>query len=178
MDHKKLSVTAECQLAVMRELGQFTRYDVMRKLDVSRTHGQTMVNRLRRKGYVEEIGFTEGRLKKRLKVFQVTSKPIDLALPARQKIWNTLRICRAFTKPEVCAAADVSMALVSRYVNELIRWGYVRKVNNGRPGEVAGYARYRLLRNTGPDYPRVAPQTCSDPNTGEVRKVEAESCNG
>lgn len=176
---KKLSVSAECQLAVMRQLGKFTRRDVMRKLDVSLQHAQTMVNRLRKAGYLEEIGFKESRSKKQMKVYRVTNKPIELALPSRQKIWNTLRICRAFTKPEVCAAAEVSMAVTSRYVNELIRWGYVRKISHGRPGQTAGYARYRLIRNTGPNYPRVAPLSCSDYNNGEVRRVEEDAlCNG
>ncbi len=181
MNTTKLSIQTETQLATMRKLGRFTRADVMRKFDVTLAHAQTMVNRLRKRGLVRPVDELVNRRGRRCKVFEVTKKPYSLALPSRQKIWNTIRITRSFTKPEVCAAAEVSMAVTSRYVNELIRWGYVRRISIGRPGEIAGYARYRLIRDTGPEYPRCWTSSCSDPNNNEVRRANTEetnSCNG
>jgi hypothetical protein len=179
MNQNKLSIKTEAQLVTMRKLGRFTREDVMRKLDVTLQHAQTMVNRLRRRGLVTEVGTTLTRKNNACKVFMVCDKPYLVKLPSRQKIWNTMRITRSFSKPEVCAAAEVSMGVASRYINELIRWGYVRKVSHGRPGEVGGYARYRLIRDTGPEYPRCSPMSCSDPNNNDVRRIkEDELCRG
>jgi len=77
---------------------------------------------------------------------------------ARQRIWQSMRIMRRFTRVDLAMTAEVSPAAVNGYIMPLMRAGYVAKVRErqrtGR-GCVAGdFSVYRLVQNTGPHAPR------------------------
>lgn len=77
----------------------------------------------------------------------------------QQCVWQSMRLLRNFSYPDLVATAEVSMSTARVYTNFLIKFGYVRMVR-GRSdhlptAERAGvYAVYRLIKDTGPIAPK------------------------
>lgn len=74
----------------------------------------------------------------------------------RRKMWNSIRIIRRFTLPDICRTVEAAQyANVRKFVSSLERHGYVAKdgrYRGGRPGE---YQTYRLVIDAGPEYPTI-----------------------
>lgn len=80
----------------------------------------------------------------------------------RRKAWQSMRIFRRFTVPDVCSTSGVKRDNLRKFLRNLERHGYVARFGNfkgGRPGE---YQPWRLLKDTGPDYP-VRCEVCGNP---------------
>ncbi len=86
----------------------------------------------------------------------------------RRKMWNSIRIIRRFTLPDICRTVEAAQyANVRKFVSSLERHGYVAKdgrYRGGRPGE---YQTYRLVIDAGPEYPTVC---------GRCRQSLASAC--
>jgi len=70
----------------------------------------------------------------------------------RSQAWRTIRYARAFTVPDLMRTfadeTQIAYVTVATYVTWLGRAGYVR-----RCGRCGRHARYRLVRDTGPQAP-------------------------
>jgi len=82
----------------------------------------------------------------------------------RDRVWQSMRIMRTFTMPDLAATADASYDNVKKYVRGLEIAGIVRMVR--RPtGRMGGHAVYHLVRDIGPHAPRLRIDgTTYDPN--------------
>jgi len=88
---------------------------------------------------------------------------------ARYRAWQSMRMLRRFSIPDLVATAEISNANVSKYVRRLLHAGYLRVAQEKRSGIAGGHTVYQLIRNTGPSQPRCRSNgTLYDPNTGEV----------
>lgn len=91
---------------------------------------------------------------------------------ARGRIWQSMRMCPRFTRPEVQATAEASEANVGHMVRALMSCGYVRCVHEST-GATGDHSVYQLIRNTGPHCPRLRASGLYDLNTKqEVGHVE------
>ena len=73
---------------------------------------------------------------------------------ARDRIWQSIRVLRQFTQPDLIATAEAGRDNVRKYVRGLLRAGYLvigQPKGNGKKG---GHTIYRLVRDTGPHAPR------------------------
>lgn len=95
---------------------------------------------------------------------------------AAQHLWTAARMLPDWTVDELAAHAiagpvdAIPEAEVRNFVNILARAGYIKVLRKARPGGSA--ARYRLIRNTGPQPPterRI--RVVWDPNLGELTHV-------
>ncbi|MCH4295602.1 hypothetical protein MJ923_14940 [Shewanella sp. 3B26] len=77
----------------------------------------------------------------------------------QQRLWQSMRILRTFTYPDLVATAEVSISTARTYCCLLIRFGYVRVVrprpdhlpNAQRTGQCASF---RLVKDSGPIAPK------------------------
>lgn len=92
----------------------------------------------------------------------------------RTRMWTAMRIGRRFTAQDVAAAAEAPLRSTRKYINALIRVGYVRMVK-ATTGSVGDYSIYQLLKDTGPLAPRIHNDgSVLDPNLGgDVPKAAA-----
>jgi hypothetical protein len=85
----------------------------------------------------------------------------------RQMVWQ-----KSFSPVDIAAGAntptvEVSVDNARTYCQLLVRFGYLGVVKKARPGVIE--ARYRLIRNTGPEAPQMKRiGVLVDPNLGQV----------
>lgn len=90
--------------------------------------------------------------------------------PMLQRVWQSMRIMRQFSRSDLVATAEAGVTGVERYVRALLGAGYVRLVQarvSGRPGS---RDRFALVRDSGPLAP-IARRDGSgvfDPNTQQA----------
>jgi hypothetical protein len=90
----------------------------------------------------------------------VASKPRQNGV--RRKVWQSMRILRRFTIPDLCRTSGASVSNVRKFVRHLARHGYVARQGtyvSGRPGSYQGW---RLVKNIGPEYP-LRCEICGNP---------------
>jgi len=71
----------------------------------------------------------------------------------RLKVWQSMRIMRRFSLPDLCRTTGARRDNVRKFVKRLEAHGYVAlatKQLRGRPGS---YHIWRLVKDTGPLYP-------------------------
>lgn len=97
----------------------------------------------------------------------------------RMRVWHAMRIRRKASTPEiiglVAKGGDREKGIesnVGKYLRALERTGYLKKLPRREPGVALtsnGFARYLLLKDTGPLAPvwRTGKNTVYDPNTEE-----------
>ncbi len=90
----------------------------------------------------------------------------------RDRIWQSMRVLRQFSLPDLVATAESGYANTRRYVRGLVNSGYLRLVQPVASGRRGGYAVYRLVRDTGPHAPRLQ----IDGRTYDVNRREV--CEG
>jgi DNA-binding transcriptional ArsR family regulator len=90
----------------------------------------------------------------------------------REKIWKVIRALREFSIEEVATLTELTSAIVSVYVHQLLGAGYVKQA--GIRKEASGRKRlYRLTKNTGPKAP--VPCRCIyDPNIDDAAIADTE----
>lgn len=91
----------------------------------------------------------------------------------RSKMWQSMRVLRKFTAPEISAASESELRPARSYINALIEAGYVH-ITRVSSGEVGDFTSYQIARDTGPHAPRLRAgnEAIFDPNTNqEVRRV-------
>ncbi len=97
---------------------------------------------------------------------------------ARTRIWRSMRILRRFTVPDLAATADASVENTRKYLRDLTRARYVRKITIEVPRRgVEGRAIFALVKDTGPFAPSHAAGGIFDPNILEAR-VKARAGGG
>jgi len=85
----------------------------------------------------------------------------------QQKIWNSMKIGRAFTLQDLMLTCDVSNVTASNYVEKLVRAGYVRVLQRKQPRmpiDMRTPARFQLIRDTGRFAPIKRPDGFWDQN--------------
>lgn len=88
---------------------------------------------------------------------------------ARDRIWQSMRIMRIFTLPDLVATADAGKANARKYIRGLMRAGYLTVAKKKREGSKGGYEAYHLVRDSGPRAPRLqADGNTYDPNQHKV----------
>lgn len=80
----------------------------------------------------------------------------------RLKAWQSMRILRRFTIPDLCRTAGARTNNMRKFVRALARHGYVGKFGGYVSGRSGDYQAWRLIRDTGPDYP-LRCERCGDP---------------
>lgn len=97
---------------------------------------------------------------------------------ARQRAWQSMRIIKQFTKPQIEAVSQIKRDNLGRFIRPLVRCGYLRCVKENLSGSPGSFKVWRLIRNSGPKRPipwkdgRVF-----DPNTKKVYGRDGEEVN-
>lgn len=92
---------------------------------------------------------------------------------ARHKIWQSMRILRRFTIPDLCKTARANENNVKKFVRSMTVHGYVAKQAGYVSGRKGAYQTFRLVRDVGPDYPLLCDK-CGHKISEPCRKQEAE----
>lgn len=88
---------------------------------------------------------------------------------ARDRIWQSMRVMRRFTQPDLQATAEAGRDNVRKYVRGLVAAGYLRIVKPKDSGRKGGHPIYQLVRDTGPRAPRLQSDGSTwDPNEHHV----------
>lgn len=88
---------------------------------------------------------------------------------ARDRIWQSMRILRRFSLPDLVATAEAGDTNCLKYTRGLSAAGIVRLVQPKDSGKKGGHVQWALARDLGPKAPRLrADGTTFDPNTGAV----------
>lgn len=74
-------------------------------------------------------------------------------LKARAQAWQSMRIMRTFTIPDILATADIGEHNLRRFILRLERAGYLARVKSNNNGQAGSRTIYRLARNSGPKVP-------------------------
>lgn len=72
---------------------------------------------------------------------------------ARHKVWQSMRIMRQFTIPDLVRTTGTTRSNIRKYLWALIRHGFVRHGSDNVRGRTGSYMSYMLVRNPGPDHP-------------------------
>lgn len=98
------------------------------------------------------------------------------ATDARARAWTSMRILRRFTAPDLITSASVTPENAQKYLRELERAGFIRRLPGFRSGVPGHFLTFQLVRNAGPKAP-----ICSkdglvlDPNTGTRYGIDGEA---
>lgn len=77
-------------------------------------------------------------------------KRVNNTSPAKDKLWQSMRIMRTFSAPELAAVSEVHVTTADKYVRALHNAGFLRRVAEHKPGQPGTSDTYTLVRNTGP----------------------------
>jgi len=96
----------------------------------------------------------------------------------RRKIWNSIRILRRFTLPDICRTVpETSYVNARKYVAQMRTHGIVAKQGKPVSGRGGSYQIFSLSRDLGPEAPTVCPrcgQSLAAPACG-AEGTEAQS---
>jgi hypothetical protein len=71
----------------------------------------------------------------------------------RRKVWQSMRILRRFTIPDLCRTSGASSSNVRKFIHRLAEHGYVAMQVPNVSGRTGSYHGWRLVKDTGPEYP-------------------------
>lgn len=91
----------------------------------------------------------------------------------RQRMWLSMRVLRTFTTKDLAVTANTTLRHAQLYVAGLKPAGYVRELPHINKGRSVARS-YRLVKDTGPNAPRVTDEGLSDLNTGEHFDLKGE----
>lgn len=96
--------------------------------------------------------------------------------PALQRVWQSMRIHRRFTAPDLMTTAEAGETAVHKYLKALHAAGYLRLAQprvSGRPGS---FDLWALVRDSGPLAPirRRDGSGVFDPNTQQVWSLQGQ----
>lgn len=97
----------------------------------------------------------------------------------RSRAWNSIRILRRFTLPDLCRTSALDTGAndyenLKKWVRKLAIHGYVAKEGRNRFRTAADYQVYRLARDIGPDHPLVCERCGSAISSIRCEKKEKE----
>ena len=96
-------------------------------------------------------------------------RTVEARRTARDRIWQSMRILRRFTLPELVATAETGDSNCLKYTRGLCAAGIVRLLAARESGVKGGHAQWMLVRDLGPKSPRLrADGTTFDPNANAV----------
>ena len=88
---------------------------------------------------------------------------------ARDRAWQSMRILRLFTLPDLAATAEMGVDNARKYITGLRRSGYLTIARAKQEGRKNGHEVYRLVRDTGPRAPRLQSDGRTyDPNQHQI----------
>ncbi|MBU0665378.1 MAG: hypothetical protein KJ990_12660 [Proteobacteria bacterium] len=91
---------------------------------------------------------------------------------ARKRLWQSMRILRQFTLPDLMRTATAKLDNTRKMVVQLTIHGYLREVPGYVSGRKGALKSWSIAINPGPDYPMVCGQ-CGCPVTAkECKKAE------
>ncbi|BCV29227.1 winged helix-turn-helix domain-containing protein [Shewanella algae] len=151
----------------------FTRAELAKATGLAPKRCSSIISALKKRGFIKDTalptgerfigGFTPKRYKSvnraEYRGRGKSTAPKHRRGTAQQCVWQSMRIMRTFTYPDLVATAEVSMSTARVYCNLLAQFGYVRQVR-GRPNHlpnsqrVGEYASFRLVKDTGPIAPK------------------------
>ena len=96
-------------------------------------------------------------------------RTIEARRTARDRIWQSMRILRRFSLPDLVVTAETGESTCLKYTRGLCAAGIVRILSPRENGVKGGHVQWALARDLGPKAPRLrADGTTFDPNTGAV----------
>lgn len=98
----------------------------------------------------------------------------------QQKMWNSMKIGRAFALQDLMLTCDVSNVTASNFVEKLVRAGYVRVLQRKQsrmPIAMRIPARFQLIRDTGRFAPMKRPDGFWDQNEQRLYAFEVEGAD-
>ena len=96
-------------------------------------------------------------------------RTVEARRTARDRIWQSMRILRRFTLPDLAATAEAGENNCLKYTRELTAGGIVRVIKPHESGHKNGHIIWFLVRDLGPKSPRLRKDgTLFDPNTDAV----------
>lgn len=97
----------------------------------------------------------------------IRTPSIKQATNQRARAWQSMRILRRFSQPEIVATAEISPNNCAKYIRALLASGYLRVIRPRHNGKAGAGALYRLVKNTGPFAPMEKDGFIFDPNTAK-----------
>lgn len=92
----------------------------------------------------------------------------------RRKIWQSMRIMRRFTIPDLCRTAGTRRSNTRKFLLRLVVHGYAAPFGTFTGGRAGEYQSWRIVKDTGPDYPlrceicgRALCEPCEKENSNE-----------
>lgn len=96
-------------------------------------------------------------------------RTVEARRTARDRIWQSMRILRRFTLPDLAATAEAGENNCLKYTRGLTAGGIVRVIKPKESGYKNGHIVWFLARDLGPKSPRLRKDgTIFDPNTDAV----------
>ncbi|EAU53560.1 hypothetical protein [Mariprofundus ferrooxydans] len=88
---------------------------------------------------------------------------------SRYRAWQSMRMLRRFTIPEIVATAEISDSNATKYIRALVASGHLRIARAKRHGSAGGHAIYAVANNSGPIQPVAGKGgVVFDPNSGKT----------
>lgn len=94
----------------------------------------------------------------------------------RQRMWLSMRVLRTFTTKDLVMTADTTLRHAQLYVAGLKAAGYLRELPHINKGRSVARS-YQLVKDTGPNAPRVTDEGLTDANTWETFDLEGNPIN-
>lgn len=77
------------------------------------------------------------------------------AKTVRGKIWQSMRVLKHFTVPDLCRTAVARESNAKKFISRLAAHGYIALSRPAANGYAGSYNQWRLVRDTGPFHPTV-----------------------
>jgi hypothetical protein len=151
----------------------FTRDELAQATGLESKRCSTIIQALKKRGFIKVTAYPTGErfiggfTPKRYKAINgvayngrgQSNAPKHRRGTGQQCVWQSMRILRTFTYPDLVSTAEVSMSTARTYCNLLMQFGYVRQLR-GRPSHlpnherIGEYAVFKLIKDTGPIAPK------------------------
>ncbi|PLX92151.1 MAG: hypothetical protein C0621_10385 [Desulfuromonas sp.] len=96
----------------------------------------------------------------------------------RRKMWQSMRIIRRFTIPDIVRTAPgTTYGNARKFIANLVRHGYVVKNRGYSGGRLGEFQVFTLVKDVGPEYPTICAR-CGQPMNASVcsdKKKETET---
>lgn len=164
----------------IRAMKIFRRDDIESATDLSQRQVQRTITRLHNHGYIALVdpGATP-RDYKRMPKWQLVNdvgsnapamqhrpgrKPRTMRLPMRGRIWRAIEVFKRsyFTYRDIAVTADVPMNTARKYLELLLRAGYLREAKPAKRGVRPRIYKVAPGRYTGPRWPKEAKEGVID----------------